>query len=260
MLSRVALATAAAAGGCTFSAADQAGERYRCSSAGDCPDGLACSGGFCGDQAPAGDAALIDAPLVTSVCPPGGALLVDDFDSNQLDLSLWMSWSEGTTTVDLAESRLDITAHADDEGGGVYTLAASPLDESSLVVEVITPDDYSSSTMGVELLAEGASTALVTFCRDNDDLVTKVDGPTTPPEEFSDTFSPDKHRFWRIEEVGDQIRFSSSPDGSTWSNLGVASSIDLPASTRLSLWGENYATATPLVLSFGSATWCKMTP
>ncbi len=244
------LALAAAA--CSFSA-DFGGGHFRCQGDGDCPDGITCAAGFCGGGGMASDGSASDGP-VASACP-GDALLVDDFDGNELDLTRWDDWMQGTAMIGQAGGRLDITANGSDAGAGVFSDEAPAIDESSLVVEVITPEDYSSSTMGVELILEGSTTAVVTLCRDNFDLFSKVGD-----NEASIEFSPDKHRFWRIDEVGNQVRFFTSADGSVWMDLFAASAVDLPVTARLSLWGQNYDTAAPLVLSFGSATWCKMSP
>jgi hypothetical protein len=241
---------AALTGGCSFSA-DFGGGHFRCQSDGECPDGVSCASGFCGGNQPASDGSAGDGP-VANACP-GGTLLVDGFDGAVLDASLWTGWTEGAATVGLDRSRLDVTANDIDVSAGVYSVAGLPLDESSLVVEVIAPDDYSSSTMGIELIETGSPDALVTLCRDNFDLISMVGA-----EQDSTLFSPADHHFWRIQEVGDQIRFSTSGDGAVWFELFAASSVGLPAEVRLSLWGQNYATVTPLVLSFGSATWCKM--
>jgi hypothetical protein len=244
------LATAAAAAGCSFSA-DYAGTQFQCHGDAGCPGGLACIEGTCGGT-PSIDGAAADAAI--GMCA-GHTVFLDSFDG---DLAQWNVTTIGGATIEATGSELTVTPVGAESGGSAETIDPYAFGDGSAVgAQVDALGDFSSSTERLILRDSANDVEAVQLYRDNFDLHAEAD-PTGEPAEIAAQvpYEPGTQTFWLIRRTGGQILFFTSPDGATWTQLGVSvSALQVPTGLRLDVGAKNYDG--PLEpMTFGGVVWC----
>lgn len=175
--------------------------------------------------------------------------LTDTFGANSIDAVKWNAYYDGGTG-------------SISEGGGFANFAPSPLAAPGYA----TFDSQSlydlTSSYGLVRVAQtlnadaNANTSMYLRVDDNNYFEMRVIGsPATINANknvlgvgvtvASMTYSAVTHAWWRIRESAGSIFWDTSPDGSTWTNLGNFVNVLTITSMSVRLTGETSAVATP---------------
>lgn len=225
----LSLAFTVLGGGCTFEPSYD-GTRYTCTSNGQCPPGFGCVADRCvagvPDSGPCG--------TMKVAAHDFAAIDFDDFDST----SIWDYSDDSGATIETVDGQLvfEVLDAEEDLGSSFKLDRIFPRSGSELTIEVIerSPD----GTSGAYMLIEDREGDHIEFYEEAGTLHTVLH---TSVDELAITqipYDPALHRFWRIHEEAGLFVFSTSPDGTDWTQQATSdgANVDGWLGAEVGLW------------------------
>lgn len=194
--------------------ADYTDTRYRCAESQLCPDGYACVRGLC----------------LAGVVDPGpcGSMAVAGHDFTDIDFadfdstSIWDYSVDSTASITAEAGQLIMEAPdaAEDLGSNFKLDKIFPRSRSVASIEIV--ERSSDGTSAAYLIIEDREGDHVEFYLEAGQLyaVLHTSADELILNQFA--FEPDIHRFWRIHEQDGLFVFTTSPDGSTWTEQATS--------------------------------------
>jgi len=158
--------------------------------------------------------------------PAGGSIsLIDNFNDNSLNLTLWKKGvisgtADGNVTVNETNGQLQITPRANYAAGaynGLISVSNYDLTGKYLYAKVVQVAN-SSTDADTDFFIAKDSANTVGIVQEHGFLYfyKNVNGAYTNLASIS--YSPSTHLWWRLRESVGKVYFDTSADGSTWSN------------------------------------------
>jgi hypothetical protein len=219
-----------------------------------CPTGLVCRSGVC-EAMGSGSA---DGGITTSWCSETPRFS-EEFEAD-LDTARWTTTMKNGATAHAVGGQLAIEYTDTSDSEAEVTMVANVEHQGAEVtVEVASPPDTSSSYIQMRMV-DTPGTEPITFLANTFDLIASIDSDLDVPQELrSAPFQPQKHRFWRIARLTDQICFYTSQDGIMFDEFVCGPSDGVRSSLRVALSAGNYA-GDAQTAGFDHLTWCTRNP
>jgi hypothetical protein len=196
-----------------------------------------------------------DAAVTPSSCA-GQTLFADEFDVD-LDPARWEVMTSNGAIAHAVDHRLAIDYEAADASAEVSMVDRVVLDGATVTVEVASPPDISSGFLRLRLFDDSRDLAPLVIMADTTDLSAWIDSDLDVVQVLrTDTYDPQRHRFWRIARSATQICFSTSRDGTLFDEFACGSTDGVRSNLRAGLGAGNYANIEAQTVGFDHFTWC----
>lgn len=180
--------------------------------------------------------------------------LQDNFNDNSFDTAKWDKFEfteSGSTSIAETNGRLEFTFTPGHSDGYVISDATYDFVGSYIFCEIA----YYTSLANIKFyMAAFESGATYTEYR-----MSHIDGSLIATRDFGAgvttlttvAFNPTAHRWWRIREASNVIRFETSPDSNTWTQLTSTSNFSRPlSSVQPYMYGVGYGVLSTTTMAF----------
>jgi hypothetical protein len=219
-----------------------------------CPAGHVCRAGVC-EAMGSGSG---DGGITSSWCSETPRF-IEEFETD-LDPGRWGVTSQNGAVAHSVGGHLaiDYTAQTDSEAEATMVSNVDH-ERSEVTIEITSPPDTSSSYIQMRMV-DTPGTEPITFVANTYDLSASIDSDFDVPQELRTApFEPQKHKFWRITRLSDQICFYTSRDGMIFEEFVCGPSDGVRSSLRVALSAGNYA-GDGQTVGFDHLAWCVRNP
>lgn len=160
--------------------------------------------------------------------------LQDNFNDNSFDTSKWDSFDfsdSGTMSITETGQRLEFTFTPGSSDGYIVSDATYDFVSSYIITEVPYYTSLTSIALQFAIIELGGTYTAYYFDLNNGTLRAYRDYGAGGTVIASTAFNPTSHRWWRIREQSNVIRFETSPDSNVWTQFTSQSNFSRPLST-----------------------------